>query len=313
MAVPAWIRLRPSSPEFVSMLRMGELYLQFEYELAALQLTLAMLGMGATLTAGDFVRLARNPGEVVKGTVIQVVLPALTLLLFSQLVNLEIGLFVGLAIVVAIPGGTISNIFTYLSRGNVPLSITITGITTLLCLASTPLIIELLAGEQMQGGFEMPIARIVMDICFFLLLPLACGILINRHRPNFSPLVTKVGIRGSVVVLVLMLIGASFAGRIDQDVLGDSGLVLVVAFFCLLNLLGGLLPRGIGFGRESRIALEMEIMVRNINLGVMIAATLIARGAPWAEMTIMTVFVYGGVQVATAALLTTWRHFRGRG
>lgn len=292
---------------------MGELYLNLEYELAALQLALAMLGMGATLTAGDFVHLAKHPAQVIKGTFIQLLLPALTLLLFSQFVSLQTGIFVGLVIVAAIPGGTISNIFTYLSRGNVPLSITITGITTLLCLASTPLIIELLAGEEMQGGFEMPVARIMIDICFFLLLPLACGILINRHRPNIAPLVTKVGVRGSVAVLVLMLIGASFAGRIDQDVLGAYGLPLVLAFFCLLNVLGTVIPRFTGFGEKDRIALEMEVMVRNINLGVMIAATLIARGAPMAEMTIMTVFVYGGVQVATAALLTTWRHFRGRG
>ena len=101
-----------------------------------------MLGMGATLTGKDFRDVLLEPRAVSFGTGIQLLLVPLTAFLFIQFPGVGTGVAVGIALIAAIPGGTTSNIFTYLARGNFALSICITAVTTLACLVSTPLILK---------------------------------------------------------------------------------------------------------------------------------------------------------------------------
>jgi len=100
---------------------MGAIYLQYEYWFAAIQLILAMLGMGATLTIGDFKSVLSEPKAFGVGTLIQILLIPLIALLFINTTNLVGGVAVGIALIAAIPGGTTSNIFTYMAKGNIPL------------------------------------------------------------------------------------------------------------------------------------------------------------------------------------------------
>ena len=113
---------------------MGEFYIEYEYWFAAVQLALAMFGMGATLTGSDFNDVIRKPKSVILGTLVQLAFVPLLAYFFISVFGLVGGLAVGLALVAATPGGTTSNIFTFMARGNSPLSISITGITTLGCL-----------------------------------------------------------------------------------------------------------------------------------------------------------------------------------
>ena len=122
----------------------AEFYVQYEYWFAAVQLVLAMLGMGATLTGRDFRDVVSEPRAVSLGTIIQIVIVPLSAYLFLRLLGIQDGVAVGLALIAAIPGGTVSNIFTFLARGNSALSISITALTTLACLVTTPLILSAL-------------------------------------------------------------------------------------------------------------------------------------------------------------------------
>ena len=153
----------------------AEFYVQYEYWFAAVQLVLAMLGMGATLTGKDFRDVVSEPRAVSLGTIIQIVVVPLSAYLFLRLLGIQDGVAVGLALIAAIPGGTVSNIFTFLARGNSALSISITALTTLACLVTTPLILSALIGDYLPADFAMPRLKIIREIAFTLLLPLALG------------------------------------------------------------------------------------------------------------------------------------------
>lgn len=99
---------------------MGSLYLQFEYWFAALQLSFAMLGMGATLTLSDFKQVLRHPYAVSVGTLTQLIFVPLLAYLFIRIFGITGGFAIGIALLAAIPGGTTS-IFSPILLKAVPL------------------------------------------------------------------------------------------------------------------------------------------------------------------------------------------------
>ena len=171
----------------------------------------------------------------------QLLLIPLVAYLFVLTFGMTGGIAIGVALIAAIPGGTSSNVFTYLARGNIALSICITGVTTLLCLFSTPFLLDLTAGHLMPADFVMPTATIVTEIALTLLLPLLIGMLILNFAPKYAPLVAKFGIRGTLFFLLLIVIGSLSAGRLSLDAFGWTNvglIVLLMAVFFTGRLVG---------------------------------------------------------------------------
>lgn len=286
---------------------MGGLYLQHEYWFAAVQLILAMFGMGATLTADDFKDVLREPKAVSFGTAMQLLIVPVIALTFISVSGVAGGVAAGIALIAAIPGGTTSNIFTYMARGNVPLSISITGITTLACLFTTPLILAILITEYLPADFRMPVADIMNGIAFTLLLPLFVGMAFLRLVPRYAPIVSQWSIRASLFVIGLIIIGSASAGRLDVDAFGLQNIGLVLLFLLVLMLAGWLAPRMLGFSSEDSTAIELEMVVRNANLGVLLKASIFpfVPGADnrLGDLVLFSVLLYGGVQLLAAAVL----------
>ena len=290
---------------------MGEIYIEYEYWVAAFQLAFAMLGMGATLTVDDFKDVMREPRAVTSGTMIQLIMVPAIAFLFIHISGAAAGVAIGIALIAAIPGGTTSNIFTYFARGNIPLSISITGITTLACLISTPLILGLLITEYLPADFAMPTAQIVSDIALTLLLPLVIGMLILRHLRSHAAWISKWSIRASLIGILLIVVGSASAGRLDIDAFGGQNILLVCAFMTTLVLSGWVASKLLGFSRADSTAIEMEVIVRNVNLGVLIKASMfpaVAGGAnALGDMVLFTVLIYGALQMLVAAGLIALR------
>ncbi|MBT8115334.1 MAG: bile acid:sodium symporter family protein [Arenicella sp.] len=296
---------------------MGALYVEYEYFIAAFQLAFAMLGMGATLTVGDFKDVLREPQAVSSGTLVQLALVPLVAYLFIGLTGIAGGIAVGIALIAAIPGGTTSNIFTYFAKGSIPLSISITGITTLACLFTTPFILGLLITEYLPAGFAMPTGQIVTDIALTLLLPLAIGMLILRVLRNSAMWVSKWSIRLSLFGILLIIIGSSSAGRLDIDAFGIYNMLLVCAFVLVLLIASYSMTRLLNLSVTDRTAIEMEVVVRNVNLGVLIKASIfpvVVGGANQIGDTVLfTVLLYGAVQMLVAAALIFTRRRSAEG
>ncbi len=286
---------------------MFDFYVQHEYWFAAAQLTLAMLGMGATLAPEDFTRVFLDPKGFGVGMVLQLLAVPLLTYGFIFLVSGNAGLAVGLAVCAAIPGGTMSNIFTYFARGHVALSIALTAFATVACLFTTPVILKALIIQYMPVDFVMPAARIAAEIGLFLLLPLVIGMLLFRWLPRIAPEFSKWCIRGSMFVIFLIVVGALGAGRLDLKSFGLINTAWVLGYILLLAVASYLIPRALGNTEGDVIAINIEITARNTNLGLLIKASLfpavVGVADPVGDHVLFTILLYGGLMLAFSGVL----------
>lgn len=286
---------------------MGAFYVEYEYWVATFQLVMAMFGMGATLSGRDFRDVVREPKAVTLGLVVQILLVPLVAFVFLRALGVQGGVAIGIALIASIPGGTTSNIFTFFARGNSALSISITGLTTLACLLTTPLILTALISDSLPADFSMPTGQIVIEIAFTLLLPLALGMLYLYLYPRPAVAVSKWCIRASLLGIVLIVIGSVAAGRLNLEAFGADNVMLVVFFTLMLTATGWLGPRLLGLSRADSTAIEFEVIVRNTNLGVLLKASLfpassVATGQ-LGDSVLFTLLLYGGLQLIVAPVL----------
>ena len=290
---------------------MIELYIEYEYWVAAIQLLLAMLGMGASLQVADFKKVALQPKAATIGLLMQLMAVPLIALGFILFTSLPPGIVIGIAIVAAIPGGTVSNIFTYRARGNVPLSIRITALTSVACLVTTPLMLDFLISEYMPDSFVMPVAQIATEIGLFLLLPLIVGMSILKRFPSYAEGFSTLCVRGSLLGIGLIVIGSVGAGRLNFSHVSGPEIATLLAFIASLSLAGIWLTKAFGLAKKDNSAIEMEVVVRNINLGLLLKVSLFPTVAgesnPMADMALFTMLLYGAWQLVTGIGLIFWR------
>ena len=282
-------------------------YLEYEYWFAATQLFLAMLGMGATLAPKDFHEVIREPKAVSIGIIMQLIIVPLLALLLIIIAGFPPAIIVGVALIAAIPGGTTSNVFVHLAKGNTPLSITITAITTLACLLTTPYLLELLIAEYMPQDFIMPFAQIAFEITVCLLVPLLLGMLVFRFSSHNAATFSTWCVRLTLLVIVFIVLGSIGAGRLNLEMFGTDNLLRMIGFFLLLAVVANLLPRVMGLNREDRIAIEMEVVVRNINLGLLLNVSLFPASnpalAPIGNIVLFCLLLFGSLQMLLGAVL----------
>jgi BASS family bile acid:Na+ symporter len=287
------------------------LYIEYEYWVAAIQLVLAMLGMGAGLRVADFKKVALQPKAAAVGLSMQLVVVPLVALGFILLADLPPGMLIGIAIIAAIPGGTVSNIFTFMARGNVPLSISITALTSLACLATTPIILDLLIADYMPASFVMPAQKVAIEIGLCLLLPLGLGMLFLKQFPQYAERFSTFCVKGSLVGIGMIVLGSLGAGRLNFANIASADIALLAAFIISLTLVAIWLTKGFGLTQQDNSAIEMEVVVRNINLGFLLKVSLFPTVAgetnPVADMALFTMLLYGAWQLATGISLIFWR------
>ncbi|MCT5509178.1 bile acid:sodium symporter family protein [Pseudomonas aeruginosa] len=230
-------------------------------------LGLVMFGMGLTLKGEDFREVARHPIRVLIGVLAQfVIMPGLAWLLCS-LLQLPAEIAVGVILVGCCPGGTASNVMTWLSRGDVALSVAITSVTTLLAPLVTPALVWLLASAWLPVSF----AALFLSILQVVLVPIALGLLAQRllgertrQVAEVLPLVSVF----SIVVIIAAVVAAS------QARIAESGL-LIMAVVMLHNgfglLLGYLTGKLTGMPLAQRKALAIEVGMQNSGLGAALA------------------------------------------
>ncbi len=290
---------------------MVELYLQYEYWVAVVQLVLAMLGMGAGLQVSDFQKVVQQPKAVSLGLMMQLIIVPLIAFGFISYINLSPGMVIGIAIIAAIPGGAVSNIFTFLARGNVPLSISITALTSFACLVTTPVILDFLIADFMPDNFSMPTMRVAIEIGLCLLVPLLVGMSFLRKYPKYAPQFSTFCVRGSLLGIAIIVLGSLGAGRINFATASAMDLAWLCLFILSLTIAGVFITKTFGLSKAENTAIEMEVVVRNINLGLLIKISLFPLIAgqtnPLADMVLLSLLLYGGWQLIMGFIFITWR------
>ncbi len=244
-----------------------------ERAITAVQLFVTMLGMGVTLTVGEFRAIARRPGPVAWVLFLQFLVMPIVALLFGRLSGVPDEIVLGLVLLTALPSGSLSNIYTYLGRGNVPLSITATCASTASCLVVTPLVLRLFVPSHLASEFSMPVERTVLDILLLLLLPICIGMAIGHWLPTRKKAISRWLVRLALLLLVYVIVGALGSGKVDAFAYGRGTQATIIAFVATTLLLTNLLSRFVGLKSDERFTIAVEVCMRNGNLGYRLCAS----------------------------------------
>ncbi|MGF9660314.1 bile acid:sodium symporter family protein [Arthrobacter crystallopoietes] len=235
-------------------------------------LMLIMFGMGLTLTLPDFALVVRQPLPVLLGVVAQYVIMPLLGLGVSLLLQLPPALAAGVILVGCAPGGTASNVVTYLAKGNVALSVTMTSVSTLLAPVFTPLLTLWLAGQYMPvdaGAMALSIVQIV-------LIPVVLGLAARTFIPGLVDRVIPALPWVSVLAITFVVI-AVVAG--SAEAIFSAGLLILLAV--VLHNAGGYLL-GYGAAKLFRLpvpscrTMAVEVGMQNSGLAAGLAKTYFA-------------------------------------
>jgi BASS family bile acid:Na+ symporter len=230
-------------------------------------LGLIMLGMGMTLTLADFARVATRPAAVVAGVVAQfLIMPAAGWAVATGL-GLPTPFAVGLILVACCPGGTASNVVTFIARADVALSVTMTTCSTLAAVALTPLLTQVLAGRLV----EVDTLGLFVSTLQVVILPVAGGVLLNRFAPSAVERVLPAA--PLVSVLVIALVCGSIIGQ-NAAAVRESGPRLVAAIVLVHALgfaVGYAFARILGLPVTAARTISIETGMQNSGLGVVLA------------------------------------------
>ena len=230
-------------------------------------LGIVMFGMGITLTFNDFSEVVKHPKSVIVGVVGQfVIMPAIAFAL-AKLFTLPTDLAIGVILVGACPGGTSSNVMTYLAKGNTALSVACTTISTLLAPLLTPVIFYVLASQWIDIDASAMFASVLKMVLFPIFLGLVIRALLKKQMAQISQTMPLV----SVIAIVLIL-AAVVAGSKDKII--DSGLLIfgvVVLHNCLGYLVGFLAAKALRLNNYDSKAIAIEVGMQNSGLGAALA------------------------------------------
>ena len=244
-----------------------ELLTWFSGPLIPIGLGIIMLSMGLTLGFDDFRRIARERRLVLPGVALQYTLmPGLGWGL-GVAFDLPAPLAAGLILVSCCPGGTASNVISFLARADVALSVTMTAVSTLLAVLMTPFLTAALAGQRV----DVPTGDLLLDTVQVVILPVVAGALIKWRFPAASRRIQPAATLVAVIAITLIVGSVIGAGR--QQVI-EAGVRLLLAVFCLhvggftLGYLAGKL-----FLRRELAArtVSIEVGMQNSGLGVVLA------------------------------------------
>lgn len=297
-----------------------EQYPKYHHLVASTQLVLAMLGMGMVMRPRDFIELVLEPKPMITGMLYQLVgIPLLTVLLIF-FIKLPPEIVVGFFMLAAMPGGSMSNIYTHLGKGNAALSVALTGFMTLLALITAPLILRIFASEYIPADIEMPAGVIMREIFLYLLMPLAAGMGLGRIvGAKKAHLVSIWTVRGSLVALGVLVVGSLGSGQID---VGSYGYRIPILVFLYCLIIQVVILRGslyvLKFSQRDATTLGIESSMKNVNLSLLIAASFFKLDGPNAEFgggVLFVLLLYGGVSLFVSAVpaITNHRHLKKQG
>lgn len=231
-------------------------------------LGIVMFGMGITLTFNDFGEVFKHPKSVIIGVIGQfVIMPSIAFFL-AKVFNLPADLAVGVILVGSCPGGTSSNVMTYLAKGNTALSVACTTISTLLAPILTPVIFYILASQWL----EIDAAGMFISVLKMVLFPIFLGLVVRAMFKKKIAEISQTMPLLSVISIVLILAAVV---AVSKDKIVESGLLIfgvVVLHNCLGYLVGFFSAKLLGLNIADSKAVSIEVGMQNSGLGAALAA-----------------------------------------
>ena len=253
-------------------------------------LSLVMFGMGLTLTWEDFRRVFRRPALILLGLAAQFGFMPLLAFGIARVFDLPTELLAGLVLVGCVSGGTASNVITYLARGDVALSITLTFCSTLLAVVATPALVWL----YLHQTVHVAAGAMLLSILKMVLLPVLAGVAINqfwgRHLRRLQPLFPLFS-----VAAIALIIGIVFGLNRDEVAATTPWLAGAVALHNLLGMASGYAAAKV-FRCSPAVCRTLAIEVGMQNSGL---------------ATALAVKYFGAAAALPGALFSIWHNLSG--
>lgn len=227
-----------------------------------------MLFMGMTLTTHDFLRAVQMPKLIGVGLFLQFFIMPLSAFLISRLYGLSNELMIGMVLVGSVSGGTASNVITYLARGDVALSITMTTVSTLLSVLATPLLTYVYVGQSL----DVPVLDMLISIMKIVLVPVLFGVIVKRYLGN---LITKNEPYLATFSMLLIVTIIAIVVALNHDNMNQIGLLIISAVMLhnAIGLISGYTITSL-LGYDAKICRTVAIEVGMQNSGLAVALAL---------------------------------------
>ncbi len=263
-------------------------------------LFLIMMGMGLTLITNDFKRVLKYPKAVGIGLTNQLILLPIIGFALANIMPLRPEYAVGVMLLVLCPGGTTSNLFTYLAKGDVALSVTMTAIASVITVFTIPIVLSFSLIYFMGSGseFELPVVKTVLTLVVLTIVPISIGMLIKRYAPKVADRSQVYVSRFGVIFLTFLVL---FLGYVQRDIIVDA-FIATGPVSILLNVstmaLGYYSSKWFGLNLAQRTSVTLEVGLQNSTLSIFMALTLLSNY----DMSMMPA-IYTLVMFLTAGIL----------
>ena len=230
-------------------------------------LGVVMFGMGLTLNLRDFKIVFSRPKDVIIGCLAQFTVMPLLAWCLAWLFRLDEALALGVVLVGCSPGGTASNVITYLAKGDLALSVGMTGVSTLLAPLLTPLLTWALAGKSV----DVDVVSMFMSILCVVILPIVVGLLVKWLWPKFTERATDY-LPAFSSVAIAFIVAIIIAANADKLLAGGLLIVVVVMLHNICGLsLGYLIGRLLRLAEPKKRAISIEVGMQNSGLASSLA------------------------------------------
>jgi len=274
-------------------------------------LAFMMFGVSLSLTGEDFRRVLKRPDAPIVGLLAQfVLLPAATCLTtWFFAVDPEMAL--GMILVASCPGGSFSNIMTWLARANVAVSVSMTAISSLVAMVMTPFNFALYGWlnphtRSMLTEIQLDSMNILILVVLVLGLPLLVGMMTGKLFPRFAAKAEK-PMRVITLLVLLLFVGVAFSNNMDVFLATADRIVILVVLQNMLALgMGAFAGMLTGLPRQDRRAITMEVGIQNSGLGLAILFTFFPQASG-----MILIAAFWGVWHLISGLLLAWWWSRG--
>ncbi len=226
-----------------------------------------MFGMGLTLSPHDFRMVMSRPKDIIIGCLAQFTVMPLLALALTWAFSLPKELALGVILVGCCPGGTASNVITFLAKGDLALSVGMTATSTLLAPVLTPLLVWLMAGTMV----DVDTVGMLLSIVYVVIAPIVIGLLCQRFLPKITQAIVPYlpALSSIAIALVVCIVVSHNASRL---LVGGLIVVLVVVLHNICGLgLGYLIGRLLGLAEAKKKALSIEVGMQNSGLATSLA------------------------------------------
>ncbi|MCG7931093.1 MAG: bile acid:sodium symporter family protein [Candidatus Thiodiazotropha lotti] len=236
-----------------------------------------MFSMGSRLVAADFKRVLETPAAVITGVISQMVVLPLAAFILLSLLQLPPELFIGFMILAFSPGGTTSNMFSYLAQGDVALSITLTAIVSLV----TPLTIPLLGGLVLewqlgdQSEIVLPFLPTFAKLVVITLIPVLLGMLLRHYRAGFCLKHERLITRIPLIMLLLVIGGIIWQNRDSMALFLDQTGVPALLLSSIALGLGYAVAKLASMPVRTARTIAIETGIQNGGTAILVTGTIL--------------------------------------